>query len=323
MRRFSRRSLTVVVSAVALAPAVLAGCGEDKKKGPTPPPFATLAPKDAGALNAAAVLSATDAWAAGQSLLHFDGKVWKSLSLPEGATIFALYSAGDTAWAVGSRGAIVELKGGAATPLRAEPRETLRAICGSGAGDIWAFGEGGLALHRSAADGTWDPADVPVPQTVKGCHIEPDGRGLLYGTDSSLGTVTVQLSGGTWTDKPRTGSGFSAIEDVVVMSGSDAYPGAIYGVGADTAGNGVLGEWGDRWSVKAQQLGGHALSVYRADEGLWIGGTGHLTLVDPADFSDRSPMQFAGNIWDIAGVDTLIVAVGEVDGSGRILFRQF
>jgi hypothetical protein len=89
-----------------------------------------------------------DAWAVGEagSIWHWDGRRWTDVESPTKRDLTAVWVAGpDDAWAVG-HGVIINWNGHEWV-MGVEPSPFLNAISGINSRDIWAVGDGGVAMH--------------------------------------------------------------------------------------------------------------------------------------------------------------------------------
>jgi len=110
-----------------------------------------------------AFMSATDAWAVGSHVVHFDGQTW------------------------------------VASPDRPESR-TLTGISLDEQGEGWAVGHGGLVMRRQS--GTWSEFTLGVRFELKGLDLTSSGDGWAVGRDryTTLGAM-FRLRGGAWSQE--------------------------------------------------------------------------------------------------------------------------
>lgn len=313
---FRPRALVLALGAAAWTTVAASGCGEEKKKADPVPPWTQVAKTFDAPLNAVRVMSPTEAVAVGGGglIVQFDGKAWEKVDGGTEADLLALWAGPDGALvAVGTGGTLVTRKDGAWTATQERHGVTLRAVCGVALDDLWVFGDDGLALHDTGAGVA--EVDVPQPELVRSCYIDPDGSGTGYlvGDESGVGTVTLAYDGeASWARIVRSNNGIGSVADLEGrLEPMERVP-FIWGAAANTAGNGVLARWQDeRWGVVVAGLPDRPLSVLPTGEGLWLGGTSVLMRVDAASPDDAPETQVvAGPIRDLAGVETLLVAVG-------------
>lgn len=100
---------------------------------------------DAGDLHtmlAVLVRSATDVWMAGLGgkIVHYDGSSWSPVESGTGADLHALAAAGDSIWAAGDHGVVVEVGPGGPQRRDIETDAALRSIVADGDAGIWVAG---------------------------------------------------------------------------------------------------------------------------------------------------------------------------------------
>ena len=148
--------------------------------------------------------AASDVWAVGdQRILRYDGSGWtSSYSGPE--ALRAVWgSASSDIWAVGDKGndqgGAVHFDGTSWTQVTVPPSETLSAVIGTAANNVYALSTDGTVV-RYAGSGwkTFDPLNVLVQ--MNGLWAAPNGNLLAVGDDNEVhlhdGSGWKQIAGG-------------------------------------------------------------------------------------------------------------------------------
>lgn len=147
------------------------------------------------------------------SLIQFVGGVWGFLPSHGQnlgcAQLTAMWSTGGTLgdlWAVGSGCALRQPRGGIWTAMMPPPRDTLNAIWGSGADDVWAAGNTGT-LYRWNGKATSEVTPKPTTQHLRGISgTAPDDIWAVGNSDTIL-----HYDGSRWSPKrsPTSGRGLA------------------------------------------------------------------------------------------------------------------
>jgi hypothetical protein len=238
---------------------------------------------DANALVSVGGTSATDVWAIGSDLLHFDGSVWRDETPAIAKQPLVLRGIRGTLdgdlWVVGQRGVIMRRASGVWSVLPAPSHEDLFGVAVMPPRDVWAvggnwLGPGGGVGEVIHFDGTWSKVYSSRTRMLWS----------ISGTSSSdLWTVG---TGGSI--HHRDGTGWSE-----VARGSDVWLRAAWGASAS-----------DLWAVGNRGWSSDP-ALLHYDGKLW---------------SERAPdasLSAVGAIWGSSATD--IWAVGSTDDDGVIL----
>jgi photosystem II stability/assembly factor-like uncharacterized protein len=115
------------------------------------------------------MVSGTEGWAVGDTLLHYGGGTWTEVAPPTGSRLDAVDMVSPTdGWAGGYDGTLLHYDGSAWTQVASPTPKHIHAIAMISASEGWAVGqqgERGVLLHY---DGTsW--STVPLPASASPC----------------------------------------------------------------------------------------------------------------------------------------------------------
>lgn len=131
--------------------------------------------RDGGERDAASDVAPRDPGAMMQPLCSADGFCWE-LPAPQGETLRAVWgAAANDVWAVGDGGVVLHFDGSVFTAAERATDHDLLAVHGSSASDVWAVGQGGVVLHFDGD--SWTAMDLGTLIDASGGAMTGD----LYG----------------------------------------------------------------------------------------------------------------------------------------------
>ncbi|MFL5797751.1 MAG: hypothetical protein ACJ77A_07420 [Actinomycetota bacterium] len=305
-----------------------------------------VGPSSVGSLDDVDALGPRDVWAVGQSasretqpglVLHFDGRAWSRLPLPDAAgelTGVAALSDADV-WVVGRR--LLHYDGArwlvfeSPVPIGASTVFGFNNVVALAADDVWAAGSFGTDdghVHAFAAhwDGSaWTVAETPSrwiawSSTAFGIDARSSDDVWVVGARSSSDAGTIDRSfamhwdGEAWRTVPTTGAG--VLYDIAIVRSSE-----VWAVGSGSAGS-VVERWnGSRWRVVRQAEDPTNLHAVAADRGrVWAAGGDAVLRLAGATWSSAAPVP-GTSLLGISAADGHAWAVGTTS-SGRTLVEH-
>ena len=142
-----------------------------------------------GRLHALHGTSASDLWAVGGTIVHYDGSGWTSRPRP-GAVARAVWAASPGLAFVGDDDGAIHLVDTAATMIRAPSGVPIRALFGFAPNDVYAGDAGGTVLHWNGAQ--WTTATQVGAQPIVAIW------GHVPGELWVAGSAFARLSAGSW-----------------------------------------------------------------------------------------------------------------------------
>jgi hypothetical protein len=252
------RALTFVLSSLGLASGAFCQT-ELPAWGTVPIPNAGAGPGNV--LNAVAVLSESDAWAAGSwnfspfieaQVQHWNGSTWTHVAIPPevtGGELFGIAAvASNDVWIVGGSetggGALILHWNGAALSVSSHPDpgtfNRLYAVAAISANDVWAVGEyasGGvsktLTLHWNGA--AWSQVSSPTRarESTKLNGVAAVASNDVWAVgEAGTKTYTIHWNGTSWTNVSSPSSGFSSRFTAVSAAASNE----VWAVGENGSG---------------------------------------------------------------------------------------
>jgi hypothetical protein len=226
---------------------------------------------------------------------------------------FGVWAAGEDAWAVGSRGAIVH---GTRTASSVVPKsgttEDLLGVWASGPKDVWAVGLRGAVVRSTGIGTPWIASNSGTPR-----HLESvwGSRPADVWAVGAGGTI-VHWDGSSWSPPPR---GSSTTQDLFAVWGS-AYD-DVWAVGF----GGAIVHWdGTSWSPSPSVTTELLLGVWgSASDDVWavghLGTIVHWNGIEWASGPVSMTNQVLHGVWGSAPDDVWIVGDGGVllHGNGR------
>jgi len=92
--------------------------------------------------------SASDVWAAGREIAHWDGSLWQAVARPGSDAVLALWGSSTTdIWAAGEHGLLLHWNGVAWQVSPSPTSADIKGVWGSASNDIWGVDADGRFLH--------------------------------------------------------------------------------------------------------------------------------------------------------------------------------
>jgi hypothetical protein len=196
--------------------------------------------------------SASDIWAVGQSVIHYDGSKWTAFSAPDidGGGINELTGVADISpdnvWAVGylnlneqNPNQLIEHYDGTAWSINPGPKipptdvPILESVTATSANDVWATG--GITINNQGEfplfehfDGTsWTATAAGFSETLM-FGVSADATNDVWAV--GIGGAALHYDGKTWTPipVPIPGSGENALFAVKALTPNDAWAAGFY-----------------------------------------------------------------------------------------------
>lgn len=174
-------------------------------------------------------------------LCNGDGWCWMN-PLPQGNTLRAIWgtSANDV-WAVGDAGTILHYDGATWVSILSGVNDDLYAICGISKDDIWAFGKAGINIHYNGSQ--WQAITMPFGGDLYGCSFDRKGHGMA----TNYSGYVYEFTSSSWVSLNRPHSEGRPIRAIWTNQKGN---GTLF----DDNGRGA--EWsGSQWSASGVQLG--------------------------------------------------------------------
>src|SRR5262249_49751791 len=185
-------------------------------------------------------------------------------------------------WAAGEQGLMSHYTGGAPVSVASGTFQTLNALSGTAADDVWGVGAGGAIVRFRSASVGWAGFTSPTTNELRGVWARTSTDGWAVG---DAGTA-LRWNGTDWVPQPAIGAGTlravwgSAVDDVYAVGDGGAiyrFDGRTWAPDGSTTTDDLYGVWGANgvvWAGGGTQFDTGGSTVVERQGGRW-------TVVDP------------------------------------------
>lgn len=129
--------------------------------------------------------SASDVWAAGREIVHWDGQLWKEVDRPGTDEALALWGASARdIWATGAHGLLLHWDGISWQSVESPTDEDISGVWGSASQDVWAVDTRGGLLHFDGR--SWSVGSAPSVGPLKSVWGTSASDVIAVGNDNRL-----------------------------------------------------------------------------------------------------------------------------------------
>ncbi|MDI6794105.1 MAG: DPP IV N-terminal domain-containing protein, partial [bacterium] len=149
-------------------------------------------------LNSVTMVSATNGWAVGSTILHWDGVSWSEVSSPTSNYLLSVTMTGPTdGWAVGGDyniGTILHWDGASWSKVSSPTSNRLYSVTMTGPTDGWAVGDRGIILHWDGA--SWSEVSSPTSYSLHSVTMTGPTDGWAVGDRG----IILHWDGASWSE---------------------------------------------------------------------------------------------------------------------------
>lgn len=141
---------------------------------------------------------------------HLHGGSWEKLPLDPGGTYYTIWGADADHIFVGAKDRILSYNGSTFVPVSTGLSSMIKAIGGTSATDVWAFGSSGLARHWDGS--TWTTTPMGAPLDFNATIARASNDVFAVGTMPGIGSAVAHWNGTAWTrGQVADGAGLYAV----------------------------------------------------------------------------------------------------------------